>query len=263
MKNKNTTTYMWDHQREAFEFGIDKPAVALEMDMGTGKTRVVLEMAKANPDIKRVLVGAPWNIIDDKVWPKNAEKWLSDINYHVVDVSDCPKSWSCVKISDALTEARNVLDSSYGVEYDLIIVVINYEKMWRKPICDELRKWNFDQIVSDEGHKIKSPGSKISKYYALLGKNREVVQRVDTTGTLIAHSPLDVYGQFRFLDPTIFGTRYDDFEQEYAILGGPERRFVVGFKNQERLHEKYKSITYTCMMDDVRDQIKLLSLIHI
>ena len=73
----------------------------------------------------------------------------------------------------------------------------------------------------------------------------------------MAHSPLDVYGQYRFLDPTIFGTNYGNFLQQYAILGGPEKRFVVGYKNQQELMTKFRSIAVTCRMSDVRERLKL------
>jgi SNF2 family DNA or RNA helicase len=40
-------------------------------------------------------------------------------------------------------------------------------------------------------------------------------------------------------------------------MGGPERRFIVGFKNQQRLKEKFQSIAYTCRMADIADRLKL------
>ena len=40
-------------------------------------------------------------------------------------------------------------------------------------------------------------------------------------------------------------------------MGGPERRFVVGFRNQQTLNRKFKSIAYTCKMSEVADRIKL------
>jgi SNF2 family DNA or RNA helicase len=73
----------------------------------------------------------------------------------------------------------------------------------------------------------------------------------------MANSPLDVYGQYRFLDNTIFGTNHNAFLQEYAVMGGPERRFVVGYKNQKKLNEKFQSIAYSCSMADVSQRLKL------
>src|SRR5699024_4796093 len=101
----------------------------------------------------------------------------------------------------------------------------------------------------------KAAGSKVSKYLAMLG--RRVRYKMCLSGTAMANSPLDVYGQYRFLDPTIFGTNHYYFLQRYAILGGPERRFVVGYKNQKELKEKFQSIAYSCRMSDVASRLKL------
>ena len=77
------------------------------------------------------------------------------------------------------------------------------------------------------------------------------------SGTPMANSPLDIYGQYRFLDPSIFGTNYYLFKQQYAVMGGPDLKFVVGYKNQKTLNDKFRSIAYTCRMSDIKDRIKL------
>ena len=66
-----------------------------------------------------------------------------------------------------------------------------------------------------------------------------------------------MYGQYRFLDRSIFGTSHERFLQRYAVLGGPERKFIVGFKDQQDLMERFRSIAYTCHMSDVADRVKL------
>jgi SNF2 family DNA or RNA helicase len=113
----------------------------------------------------------------------------------------------------------------------------------------------MDMVILDESHRAKAAGSKVSKFLAVLGKY--VPYKMCLSGTPMANSPLDVYGQYRFLDRRIFGTNHYQFLQEYAIMGGPERRFVVGFRNQKELNRKFKSIAYTCKMSDVADRIKL------
>lgn len=40
-------------------------------------------------------------------------------------------------------------------------------------------------------------------------------------------------------------------------MGGPEKRFVVGYKNQRQLNEKFQSIAYQCSMADVSQRLKL------
>ena len=73
----------------------------------------------------------------------------------------------------------------------------------------------------------------------------------------MANSPLDVYGQYRFLDPRIYGTNFFMFKTKYAILGGPDHNFVVGFRNQKDLNAKFRTIAYSCKMKDVAERIKL------
>ena len=85
-------------------------------------------------------------------------------------------------------------------------------------------------------HNCKAPGGVMSRFVATLA--RRVPLRVGLTGTPMPHSPLDVYGQYRILDPEIFGTSYRRFMYEYAITK-PMQGFemIVGYKNQARLHE--------------------------
>lgn len=102
-----------------------------------------------------------------------------------------------------------------------------------------------DLVVIDEMHKIKSVSSNSSRLAARIG-NR-VPRRIGLTGTVIPHSPLDVYAQWRFIDPKAFGRVQPDgtrrtatfarFKEDYAQMGGYMGHEVVGFKNLDRLEE--------------------------
>jgi SNF2 family DNA or RNA helicase len=120
---------------------------------------------------------------------------------------------------------------------------------------DLILRFGIDMVILDESHRAKAAGSKVSKYLAMLGKR--VHYKMCLSGTPMANSPLDIYGQYRFLDHTIFGTNHNHFLQEYAIMGGPERRFIVGYKNQRELNRRFQLLAYTCKMSDIKDRIKL------
>lgn len=102
-----------------------------------------------------------------------------------------------------------------------------------------------DLVVIDEMHKIKSVSSNASRLAGRIGNRVE--RRIGLTGTVIPHSPLDVYGQWRFLDPKAFGRVQPDgtrrvatfkhFKEDYAEMGGYMGHEVVGFKNLDRLEE--------------------------
>jgi superfamily II DNA or RNA helicase len=123
-----------------------------------------------------------------------------------------------------------------------LIFAVNYESIWRKGLDEALLKWQPDLLVMEESHKIKAPGGKASRYIGRLGMRSK--QRCGLTGTLMPNSQLDVYGQFRALDPGIFGTSFSRFRDEYAHVydhnGVP---IIQYYKNQKQLAEKIAPIT--------------------
>lgn len=235
----------WQNQEEAMQFALAHPAVMLDLDMGCGKTRVAIDTIFEREDTHRILVVCPKAVIP--VWRENLCKFAF-------------KPWACWDeakgtILRKTEEITQFIDESRSCTNTRFFVVVNYDIVWRVPLGNRLLEMGFDTVILDESHRAKAAGSKVSKYLAMLGKR--VKYRMCLSGTPMANSPLDVYGQYRFLNPSIFGTRHDLFLQEYAIMGGPEKRFVVGYKNQQRLNEKFRSIAYTCRMADVADRLKL------
>ena len=235
----------WQNQEEAYQFSMQHPATMLAMDMGTGKTRVAIDVSMDRIDVWKVLVVCPKAVLS--VWPKELDKHAVPNTFQVLTRQPG-------KIAD---EARRVKDflTPRGVPGVKRYVIINYDSVWRRELGETILKAGFDMVILDESHRAKAAGSKVSRFLALLGKRTRY--KLCLSGTPMANSPLDVYGQYRFLDPTIYGTNHGAFMQEYAVMGGPERRFVVGYKNQKQLNEKFRSIAYQCSMSDVSQRLKL------
>jgi hypothetical protein len=110
-------------------------------------------------------------------------------------------------------------------------------------MVDAIKRYNPDLVVVDESHKIKSPQANASR---LLGRvSKYVRRRVLLTGTVRPHSPLDVFAQWRFLEPYAFGERQIDgsrrqatfggFKSRYAELGGWMGKEVISFKNLDEM----------------------------
>ena len=233
----------WQNQEEAMQFALQHDACMLDMEMGTGKTRVAIDTAFYLNGIHKVLVVCPKAVVG--VWRENLEKFAWG-----------GRPWACWddqkgSVREKTDSLRNFMEEKAFKQF----VVINYDAVWRKPMGDFLLRTQFDMVILDESHRAKAANSKVSKYLAVLG--RRVERKMCLSGTPMANSPLDVYGQYRFLDPTIFGTNYYMFKQQYAVMGGPDLKFVVGYKNQKTLNDKFKSIAYTCKMSDIKDRIKL------
>lgn len=236
---------LWNNQVEALEFMKSHPHCMLDMEMGTGKTRVAIEFFMKNDGCHNILVVCPKSVMP--VWRQNLEKFYHGGTWRCWEGS----FGTCSDKAEAMIRFLSTLPDGTTKA----VCVVNYESVWRWPIGDSIRRVCFDTIILDESHRAKSAGSKVSKYLAMVGKKAKF--RVCLSGTPMANSPLDVYGQYRFLDPSIFGTNYNQFLQQYAVMGGPERQFIVGYKNQKELKEKFQSIAYSCHMRDVASYIKL------
>ncbi len=110
-------------------------------------------------------------------------------------------------------------------------------------MLDAVKRFDPDLLVIDESHRIKSAMGNASRLLGRIGKN--VRRRVILTGTVMPHSPLDVYGQWRFLEPTAFGELMRDgtrkpatlggFRARYAIQGGWMGKQVIGFQNLDKM----------------------------
>lgn len=233
----------WKNQDEAMQFAVKHPACMLDMEMGTGKTRVAIDTAFFLNGVHRVLVICPKAVVG--VWRENLMKFAWN-----------GRLWTCWDEQKGTVQQKTDSLKEF-LKYKIFkqFIVINYDAVWRKPMGDLVLKTDWDMVVLDESHRAKAAGSKVSKYLAVLG--RRVERKMCLSGTPMANSPLDIYGQYRFLNPTIFGTNYYLFRQQYAIMGGPDLKFVVGYKNQKTLNDKFRSIAYTCKMSDVKDRIKL------
>ena len=128
------------------------------------------------------------------------------------------------------------------------MIICNYDSVWRKPFSDLLKEIKLDCIICDESHKIKAAGSKVSMYLHALGK--KVKHRYILTGTPISESPLDIYGQYRFLNPEIFGTSYARFCEKYQNID-PYLSSKIGFpipdkKNPYKNLDDLKSKVFDC-----------------
>lgn len=232
----------WQNQQEAFEFSMRNKSVMLDMDMGTGKTRVAIDVAFARSNTYRILIVCPKAVVG--VWRENLEKFAPKNSWAVWDLQ-----------KGSVDKKAEDLKAWLKVPALKQFVVVNYDAVWRGNMGNLILRSGFQMVVLDESHRAKAAGSKVSKFLATLGKRVEY--KMCLSGTPMANSPLDVYGQYRFLDPSIFGTNHYLFLQEYAIMGGPERRFIVGFKNQRELNRKFNSIAYHCKMSEIADRLKL------
>jgi SNF2 family DNA or RNA helicase len=241
----------WNHQVEVWNLSKDKPAFYLALGMGAGKSKAAIDTCNGL-DSKSVLIICPKKVIP--VWPEQF-KTHSTIDYKILCLENGTTSKKAKLAADHIAKWRSV-DRPF-------VVVVNYETFWRAPLGPTIKNnkqiisqgvlgsHNWDMLIADESHRLKSPGGRASWGMKRLAK--KAAYRRFLSGTPYPHSPLDIYAQYRSLAPEIFGTNYTIFKNRYAVIGGYENRQVVGFQNLEELQQKFYSIAYHVKTTDVLD----------
>jgi len=222
-------TALWTHQQEAVAFAVQRKATMWHMGMGTGKSRCAIELAK-RVKAKRVVILCPLSV---------CSAWSDQLLQFGPDFIDINLSKGSVRAK--AKKAKDAATRAYAMGHPFVVTV-NYESARNKPLAQWLEEQNFDLLVLDESHRIKSPGGTTSRWVSRLA--RTCKRRVALTGTPMPHSPLDVYAQFRSLVPELFGWSFVRFRKLYAVMGGYQGRQVQGFQRMDEMQRKLAEWTY-------------------
>lgn len=268
----------WEHQLRGYHlarnifnrYGSRKwgAGCGLYFDMGTGKTRSAIFLLDNTEAVGKVLIVAPKKVVENEVWPNEFKKWSARSDRLVLT----PTMKGTVK-KRAMQIAEVIEDFPLQAKYKQVVVVMNYDAVWREPMATVLKHCHFHMCILDEAHRIKSVGSAVSRYMGKLGK--KIPYRLALTGTPLPHSPLDAWPLYRYLDSTVFpdfrcwnfkekraecppGNPRCCFKKTYAEFGGFENRQVIEWKNQDELGKKMYSIAMRVKKEDVLDLPELM-----
>jgi SNF2 family DNA or RNA helicase len=209
-------------------------------EMGCGKTLTAIATAGTAyklGKVKKVLIVAPTSVCS--VWPKEFEEY-ADFKANV-KVMQGDKAHRLKALSD--------LDSFPFKA--LKVAVINYESTWREGIFEALYEWDADMIICDESQRIKTHDAEQSKAMHKLGDRARY--KLILSGTPVQNNAIDLFSQYRFLDPTVFGVNFYQFRNRYAIMGGFNRRQIVEYKDLDELIQKEHSIAYRVTKKEALD----------
>jgi SNF2 family DNA or RNA helicase len=238
----NCQTTPWRHQLEAVSFVSDlyargKTGAMIAAAMGTGKTAMAIYIALKHR-FQKTLIICPLRVV--QVWRPQFELH-SAIPFQVVSLGD---RFAGAQAKRKEAERQVALARLRKLP---AVVVINYESVWRSPFAEWALRQRWDFVVADEIHRCKAPGGKASRFLARLG--RVARHRLGLSGTPMPHSPLDVYGYYRFIQPTIFGWSFQKFRRHYAVMGGFQNHQVIDYQNLEELNRKFYSVAFSASKD--------------
>ena len=241
------------HQREAAAFALERldagGGAALLMEMGTGKTLTTIAITGQlwqEGRIHRLLVVAPLSILG--VWEDEFARFAA-FNYALAVLEG-----TGAKKADTIRHMNGAA---------LQVLVVNYESAWR--LEKELAAWRPDMIVCDEGHKIKTHNIAASKALHRLGARARY--RLLLTGTVITNRPVDVFSQYKFADPKVYGNSFYQFRSRYFDMTGygnhtPVMKERMEPEFTERLHSiAFRATKAECLdLPDTTDIIQRVEL---
>ena len=254
IKNYKFKTKPYEHQLKALEKSWASDTYALFMEMGTGKSKVLVDniaMLYDRGAIKGALIVAPKGVY--KNW--DAIEFPTHMPDHV--------EYTKVLWEANITKKKQMeLDTLFDDKGDLKILIMNVEAFSTNKGLDFARSFlnifvGRALIGIDESTTIKNPTAKRTKNILKIGdlaKYRRIL-----TGSPVTKSPLDLFSQCEFLDPYHLGhASYYSFRARYANMvkrnfGGRQVQLVVSYRRLDELADILDKFSYRVLKEDCLD----------
>lgn len=232
------------HQRKALSFLWGKTEAALFMAMRTGKTKTTIDWftaLKMDNKIDHVIVFCPLSV---------RGSWEAQIQEH------CPIEATVGRYDLSKATGRALQHKFNESNAPFKVMVVGVESMATGGASEWVRQYIAAHgrvfCAVDESHLIKTHNANRTEKITVLGSL--CTYRAILTGTPIAASPLDLYAQFRFLDPDIIGySDFYSFKARYAIMGGFENKQIIGYDNLDELMREVAPYTFQVNAEEVAD----------
>jgi len=200
-------------------------------DMGTGKSKIVVDLIANSAINSRNLIIAPKKVCGN--WPAEFRKHAAR-DVRVVNL--------------ALGNARKTvktLNEALAAKADKpLVCLINYDIVWRSSVAALILKQKWSLCVLDESHRAKTHNKKTGKFIA--NELREVsMTRMCLSGTPTPNSPLDIFNQMLFLDPGLHGASFTAFKTRYttkARIKTEGDKLIIECGYSPKMIEEFKKI---------------------
>jgi len=236
----------------ALEKSWNRETYAYFMEMGTGKTKVLIDnlaMLYDKGKVNGALIIAPKGVVG--TWYNN------ELPTHLPDhIENITVLWKA-----AITKKqKQSLDELFSEGEGLHILIMNVEAFSTTKGMEFAHKFlscHRTMMAIDESTTIKNPTAKRTKNILKLAES--AVYRRIMTGSPVTKNPLDLYTQCDFLSPWLLDfTSYYAFRNRYAEMKtlhmhGRQVQVVNGFKNLGELSDKLKDFSYRVLKDDCLD----------
>jgi len=252
MINYKFKTKPYEHQLTALEKSWDKKEYGYFMEMGTGKSKVLVDNMAMLYDKGRIngaIIVAPKGVYNN---------WFSqEIPTHLPShIQPKMVMWTALTSKTKDKEYQSLFETGH----DLHVLIMNVEALSTKKGLEFATKFiscHETMLAIDESTTIKNPTAKRTKSILQLGKQAKY--RRILTGSPVTKSPLDLYTQCGFLDSFLLGfDSFYAFRNRYANMidknfGGRRVQLIGSYKRLDELAEKLKIFSYRVLKEDCLD----------
>ncbi|MDB3886012.1 DEAD/DEAH box helicase [Candidatus Pelagibacter sp.] len=245
-------TKPYAHQLTALKKSWNKENFAYFMEMGTGKTKVLIDnvaMLYDKGKIDGALIIAPKGVV--KTW------YEQELPTHLPDhIENVSVLWQ----PNITKTQQEKLDTLFEIDTALHILIMNVEALSTEKGVKFATKFinsHKTLMAIDESTTIKTPTARRTKNIISLGLNAKYKRIM--TGSPITKNPLDLYTQCEFLDPWLLDfASYYAFRNRYAEmktmhLRGRSIQVVDKFQNLGELSDVVKQFSYRVLKEDCLD----------
>jgi len=248
----NYKTQPYAHQHEALVRSYDKSNFAYFMEMGCGKSKVLIDnivWLSENSKIDTAVIVAPKGVYRNWEISEIPVHFPEAVPHEVYVWNPNPNKAAARRLTDAIKEREK-----------LRILLVNVEGFATSKVqkyLDAFTQGSSFLLAVDESTTIKNPKAKRTKNLLALG-NRAKYKRI-LTGSPVTKSPLDLYSQCAFLNPDLLGFKsFWSFQNRYAMtrtqrMGNHSFTQVVGYRNLPELSDKLSTFSYRVTKEDALD----------
>ena len=245
-------TKPYEHQRVALERSYNKTNYGYFMEMGCGKSKVLIDNVAWLYDQKKidtVVIVAPKGVYRNWQVSEIPAHLREDIEHEVYVWNPNPNKDQQRHLKEGIEERKKLRIFLVNVEGFATTKVRKYMEMF-------VRGSSF-LLAVDESTTIKNPKAKRTKALVAIGKSASL--RRILTGSPVTKSPMDLYSQCGFMDTELLGhDSYYSFQGRYAItrtqrMGSHSFQQIVGYRNLEELSTKLDSFSYRVTKDEALD----------
>ena len=245
-------TKPYEHQRIALERSYDKTNYGYFMEMGCGKSKVLIDNMAWLYDQKKIdtaVIVAPKGVYRNWQISEIPAHLREDIEHEVYVWNPNPNKDQQRHLKEGIEERKKLRILLVNVEGFATAKVRKYMEMF-------VRGSSF-LLAVDESTTIKNPKAKRTKALVAIGKSASF--RRILTGSPVTKSPMDLYSQCGFMDTRLLGhDSYYSFQGRYAItrtqrMGSHSFQQIVGYRNLEELSTKLDSFSYRVTKEEALD----------